>query len=160
MRWFAGHLGPVVTPLLDGELEQAESERAWEHVLTCGECQSAVEREAWVKSRVAFLAPGEPPSSLVGSLSGLAADDWQDEEAVRAAWTTVDAIEARHRARRAGVAAVGAGGVSAAILGFAAFGGLLGGSTPVGAPAASLTGGSTPGAAALDMETRLRAPRP
>lgn len=65
-----GHLGAKVTALLDGRLPAAEEERAWEHVHSCHPCRDAVEREGWVKTRLAQLGHvGTPsPSSLRDSL--------------------------------------------------------------------------------------------
>ena len=64
-----GHLGPRVSALLDGQLSPAEAERAWAHVHACHACRDAVEREGWVKTRLAGLlgrrrpAP-DPPQGL------------------------------------------------------------------------------------------------
>lgn len=65
-----GHLGSRVTALLDGRLPAAEEERAWEHVHGCHPCRDAVEREGWVKTRLAQLgcASTSSPSSLRASL--------------------------------------------------------------------------------------------
>ncbi|NYG56675.1 zf-HC2 domain-containing protein [Nocardioides perillae] len=67
-----GHLGSRVSALLDGQLDPAEEERAWAHVHACHACRDLVEREGWVKTRLAGLAGGAPapgaPESLRGSL--------------------------------------------------------------------------------------------
>jgi hypothetical protein len=65
-----GHLGSRVTALLDGRLPAAEEERAWEHVHACHPCRDAVEREGWVKTRLAQLGCSSTasPSSLRQSL--------------------------------------------------------------------------------------------
>ena len=67
-----GHLGPRVSALLDGQLSPAETERAWAHVHVCHQCRDAVEREGWVKTRLAGLATGSTtaPEWLKGSLRG------------------------------------------------------------------------------------------
>lgn len=67
-----GHLGSRVTSLLDGQLPPAEEERAWDHVHGCHPCRDAVEREGWVKTRLAMLAPlgSQTPSGLRESLLG------------------------------------------------------------------------------------------
>lgn len=67
-----GHLGPRVSALLDGQLSPAETERAWAHVHGCHACRDAVEREGWVKTRLAGLAAAEAgaPDRLKGSLRG------------------------------------------------------------------------------------------
>ena len=74
-----------------------------------------------------------PPDRLLGSLQQLPAEgatsapSWQGIEA----WFTVDELERGARRRRAGLAAAGAGSVSAAVLGLAALGSFgLGGGTP------------------------------
>lgn len=67
-----GHLGARASALLDGQLPEDESERAWLHVSECSQCHGLIEREAWLKRRLACL--GEPsssvgaPDSLKGSL--------------------------------------------------------------------------------------------
>ena len=67
-----GHLGSRVSALLDGQLPPAEAERAWAHVHACHACRDLVEREGWVKTRLAGLTWGEPatPDHLKGSLLG------------------------------------------------------------------------------------------
>lgn len=66
-----GHLGTRVSALLDGQLSEAESERAWSHVHLCHLCRDVVEREGWIKTRLAGLAAsgtGRAPEHLKGSL--------------------------------------------------------------------------------------------
>ena len=65
-----GHLGDRVSALLDGQLSSAEEERAWAHVHACHQCRDVVEREGWVKTRLAGLSfdAACAPSSLKGSL--------------------------------------------------------------------------------------------
>ena len=63
-----GHLGPRVSALLDGQLPPAEAERAWAHVHLCHLCRDAVEREGWVKTRLAGLGGTTAPAHLKGSL--------------------------------------------------------------------------------------------
>ncbi|WP_110239320.1 hypothetical protein [Nocardioides gilvus] len=58
-----GHLGSRVSALLDGRLPQADEERAWEHVHLCHPCRDAVEREGWVKTRLAQLSHDHSASS-------------------------------------------------------------------------------------------------
>ena len=69
------HLGTRVSALLDGQLPAAEAERAWAHVHACHVCRDLVEREGWIKTRLAGLPapPGgfEPPPHLLGSLLGM-----------------------------------------------------------------------------------------
>ena len=136
-----GHLGSSVSALVDGQLDEETTERAWDHVLHCPPCRRLVEHEGWVKRQLAQIAGAttpEPPSDrLVGSLRGLdpAVLDASD------AWAATDRLEDRSRTRRrAGIALVGAGSVSAAVLGLSTLTATpmgLGGSgaTPAGCPA-------------------------
>jgi hypothetical protein len=154
-RFWGGHLGPAVSALVDGQLDEESSERAWDHVLHCPSCRRQVEREGWVKRQLAQMSGsglGEPSRQLIGSLHQL---DPVEEE-TREAWAAVDELEERGRGRRrAGIAAVGVGSVSAAVLGISALSStaLLGG-TPPAPPATSLTR-TTPTAGPL---AQLRAP--
>jgi anti-sigma factor RsiW len=136
MWWFGGHLGSTVSALVDGQLDDATTERAWQHVLQCPPCRRLVEREGWVKRRLVEIggsaaADELPTDRLLGSLYRL------EPAAVETAWAAVEAIEARGRGRRrAGLALVGAGSVSAAVLGLSALSGSTlgiggaGGATP------------------------------
>ena len=78
-RVVIGHLGARVSALLDGQLSPADEERAWAHVHSCHQCRDAVEREGWVKTRLADLqlAPARTrPSHLKGSLLVRGLVDW------------------------------------------------------------------------------------
>jgi hypothetical protein len=77
----------------------------------CPGCRRVVEREGWLKTRLATLSDptAEARPSLLGSLYDVDA------------WATVDEIERRGRTRRTAIAAVGAGSVGAAVLGLVAF---------------------------------------
>lgn len=140
---WGGHLGPSVSALVDGQLDDESTERAWAHVMECDSCRRQVEREGWVKRRLAQMAGsqptgGEPSSTLLGSLYDL---DPVERE-TRAAWAAVGELEERGRGRRrVGLAAAGVGSVSAAVLGFSALSGApLGiGGGPSAPPATSLT---------------------
>jgi len=106
MLWFSGHIGSNASALVDGQLSPADEERAWQHVLGCAGCRRLVEREGWVKQRLAGLAGPTTlaaPPSLLGSLYDVDA------------WATVDEIERRSKRRRATVALVGAGSVGVAV---------------------------------------------
>ena len=107
-----GHLGHRVSALLDGQLGEAESEKAWAHLASCRACQQDVERESWIKRRVAGLsydAFSAAPSSLKGELLG--------------APGLGCAIPLPREQRRAvGLALVGGGALGAAVMGFVAFG--------------------------------------
>ena len=64
-----GHLGDRVSALLDGQLPPTEEERAWAHVHSCHLCRDLVEREGWVKTRLAGLSfDAAAPDHLRGSL--------------------------------------------------------------------------------------------
>ena len=144
-----GHLGgPTVSALVDGQLDEESTERAWTHVLDCPSCRRAVEREGWVKCQLARMAGSSPeadvPDGLLGSLHALhpLTDLDPVERETREAWAAVGEIEERGRGRRrAGLAAVGVGSVSAAVLGFTALSGSpLGiGGVPSWPPPSALT---------------------
>jgi anti-sigma factor RsiW len=102
------HLGSRVSALLDGQMSPAEEERAWSHVHTCPTCRAAVEREGWVKRQLAYLSladSGPAPNALKGSLCS------------RGAFASYpDFVSHDERGRRlAGLAAIGAGSVGAAM---------------------------------------------
>ena len=103
-----GHIGSNASALVDGQLSQADEERAWSHVLGCPGCRRLVEREGWIKQRLAGLGAGAPapaaPPTLLGNLYDVDA------------WAQVDEIERRSTRRRATVALVGAGSVGVAVL--------------------------------------------
>ena len=128
-----GHLGTRVSALLDGQLSDAEAERAWSHVHTCHLCRDAVEREGWVKTRLAGLSsgPGGAPDHLKGSLlSGTS-------PAVATALT--------ERPRRTGMVVLGGSAAGVAVLGVLALG-LTSGDVPVPDRRAPVTdlGGTSP----------------
>jgi hypothetical protein len=132
-RLLGGHLGASVSALVDGQLDAESSERAWDHVLHCLPCRRLVEHEGWVKRQLAQIAgttaPDEPSDRLVGSLLHM-------DPTAASAWADVEDIEQRSRGRRrAGIALVGAGSVSAAVLGISTLG-VIGGTT--GTPATSI----------------------
>jgi len=132
LRLLPGHLGASVSALVDGQLDDESSERAWEHVGVCPPCRRLVEHETSLKRRLARFAEGpragEPSDELIGSLRDLDPTT---------AWAQTQEIESGSRTlRRAGIAIVGAGSVSAAVFGLSALGG------PTGPPTTSI-GGST-----------------
>lgn len=139
MWWLGGHLGAAVSALVDGQLDEESSERAWAHVADCASCRRLVQREGWVKRQLAEMACGAPdapgpPSDLLGSLYGLeplaggpverhAAAPAGVHPSARASWAAVEQLERRDRPRRrAGLALVGVGSVSAAVLGLSTLG--------------------------------------
>ena len=110
-----GHLGPRVSALLDGQLSAEDTERAWAHVHSCHTCRDQVEREGWVKTRLAGLSFGatSTPDSLKGSLLG----------ALPATPSGSFLVEDReHRRRQIGLVALGGGAVGAAVMGVLALG--------------------------------------
>jgi len=155
---FGGHLGTMVSALVDGQLDPESTERAWQHVLSCSTCRGQVEREAWVKRKLSTMCGNEPSADLLGSLHGLAAQSAPTLEGLQA-WAEVDRLEQSTRGRRAGFALAGAGGVSAAVLGFAALSSLGLGGAPGGNPAASITGSTqapSPTTAVLPAVARVQ----
>ena len=83
----------------------------------CHLCRDLVEREGWVKTRLAGLswgAPAEVPGHLRGSLLG--APDLTPGEA----YLVSDGRD--HRARRVGLVALGSGAAGAAVMGVLALG--------------------------------------
>jgi hypothetical protein len=149
MRYLAGHLGVAVSALLDGQLDPSSAERAWGHVHACDACCRQVEREGWVKTRLAGMTGGDrgaPPQELLGSLYGLAGP----EPSGAAAWAAVDEIERRGRGRRrTGLAVAGAGSVSVAVLGLASLTGATLGGGPAPAPTTALTRAPATGSPAV-----------
>lgn len=125
-----GHLGPRVSALLDGQMSPADEERAWEHVHSCHQCRDAVEREGWVKTRLAGMqyAGSAAPSHLKGSLlfQEIAAGwgDLHDDGLVGAG------VVGRSR-RHLGMTGISGGAVGAAVLGVLALG-----AAPANAPGA------------------------
>ena len=85
MSLLGNHLGARTSALLDGQLPAAEEERAWAHVHECCACRRLVEREGWLKRRLAGLSvdPGvSAPADLKGSLRGgvMAAAMWPSDD--------------------------------------------------------------------------------
>ena len=128
-----GHLGPRVSALLDGQLSSADEERAWEHVHACHLCRDAVEREGWVKTRLASMqfAGAAAPSHLKGSLlvRGLISD-WSDD--LDGELVGGGAMRSR---RHLGVAGISSGAVGAAVMSVLALG-----ASPANAPGAAVNG--------------------
>lgn len=115
-----GHLGSRVSALLDGQLPPDEAERAWAHVHVCHACRDQVEREGWVKTRLAGLSFGgtSAPEHLKGSLLGGPGAPAGPPGDAYLAFPRDD-----HRTRRnVGIAALGGGAVGAAVMGVLALG--------------------------------------
>jgi hypothetical protein len=114
------HLGSRVSALLDGRLPPAEEERAWAHVHECHPCRDLVEREGWVKTRLAGLSFAdrsecEAPDRLKSSL--LAASGC-GSALTPPQFPTSAGVRARHRS----LAAIGGGAAGAAVVGVLALG--------------------------------------
>ena len=118
-----GHLGSRVSALVDGQLSAADAERAWAHVYSCHACRDLVEREGWVKTRLAGLSfdagARSAPAGLKGSLIGTSVAGAPGD-----AYLAVD--DSAHRRR--GLVAIG-GAAGAAVMGV-----LVLGVTPASAP--------------------------
>jgi anti-sigma factor RsiW len=142
-RLLGGHLGSSVSALVDGQLDDEANDRAWQHVHQCEPCRRLVEHESWLKRRLAHIADtprvDEPSDRFLGALLHL------DPEAM--AWAETHQVEDRGRSRRrAGIVVVGAGSVSAAVLGIATLGGAPLGVGQGDRTPATTIGGSTAGA--------------
>jgi anti-sigma factor RsiW len=113
-----GHLGSRTSALLDGQLSPEETERAWEHVHACHACRDLVEREGWIKTRLAGLsfevASPSTPAGLKGSLIGADLTGPPGD-----AYLTMPGDQRR---RSAGMAMIGGGAVGAAVMGVLVFG--------------------------------------
>lgn len=130
-----GHVGSRVSALIDGQLPEEVAERLWTHVHTCCSCRELVEREGWVKTRLAGLSHQQRP----------APDYLQSLLTLGPAIATLPTVAEPHRSagvqrRRTALAVVvGAGSVSAALVGVVALAGPAQTPVPVErrAPAAS-----------------------
>jgi len=112
-----GHLGDRVSALLDGQMSAAEEERAWNHVHGCHQCRDQVEREGWVKTRLAGLSfdASCAPSSFKQSLLASIASGLPPGDAYLAAGRDP-------RPRRVSLVALGGGAAGAAVMGVLALG--------------------------------------
>jgi hypothetical protein len=121
-----GHLGARVSALLDGQLSPDETERAWEHVHACHACRDLVEREGWVKRRLAGLsfdvAAPPAPSGLKGALLGGPPGDAYLEHHPDDPHDPRDTASGGQRRRAIGLAAIGGSAAGAAVMGVLAFG--------------------------------------
>lgn len=110
-----GHLGDRASALLDGQLCAEETERAWAHVHGCHACRDRVEREAWLKRRLAGLTYDptacSTPDDLKGTLLGAPGDVF-----FPLGLQYVDQDRSSHR-RALTLAALGGVGVGAAMMG-------------------------------------------
>jgi len=114
-----GHLGSRVSALLDGQLPPDEAERAWAHVHACHFCRDQVEREGWVKTRLAGLSFGSTsaPAHLKGSLLGSPLSVPPGD-----AYLALARHADQRPRRNAGLVALGGGALGAAVMGVLALG--------------------------------------
>ncbi len=107
-----GHLGDRASALLDGQLSEADSDRAWSHVATCQSCNDLIERENWIKRRLAGLTydPAAASDGLKGSLLGAGGCE------------PGAFFGAEHHRRNVALAAIGGSAVGAAVMGVLALG--------------------------------------
>lgn len=144
--YLSGHLGDRAAALVDGQLDPAHEERAWQHVHACPGCRQAVEQQAAAKVTLGSLgdAPDAPGPS-----------GWLAPEAL-AAWAQVAELErgARRRTTRLGVAGVVGGSALTASLAVAVVVGSGVSAPPVRpAPADVVTGVRTPAPPARTVAT-------
>lgn len=90
--------------MLDGQLSAAETDCAWAHVAACVPCRESVQRETWIKQRMAGL------SALTTAPTSLKGDLLRPERCG----------ERREHRRAVSFAAVSGGAVGAAMMGFIA----------------------------------------
>lgn len=140
-----GHIGSSVSALVDGQLSTQDEERAWAHVMTCPGCRRLVEREGWVKTRLASLSS---PCTPAGASSGLLGSLYDVD-----AWATADELERHSSRRRVALVAVGAGSVGAAVLGLVAFTGGAAGNN-------ELPGDPPPASINADLASPAATPKP
>ncbi|UDY22828.1 anti-sigma factor family protein [Nocardioides sp. Kera G14] len=112
MSLLGGHLGDRVSALLDGQLSEAETERAWAHANECHACRELVEREGWIKRRLAGLTydPAAASDGLKGSLMGAAHCE------------PGSFFGPEHQRRNVALATIGGTAVGAAVMGVLALG--------------------------------------
>lgn len=129
-----GHLGARVSALLDGQLSPAEAERAWAHVHGCHACRDQVEREGWLKRRLAGLAQEvaspSAPADLKGSLLGVGPDGPLGAPG-RSPYASLDDRDRPGPAGLPALAVLGGGALGAAVVGALVLGVGSGGSPGV-----------------------------
>ncbi|WP_028659116.1 hypothetical protein [Nocardioides insulae] len=109
-----GHLGSRASALLDGQLSAEDAERAWQHVHDCHQCRDHVEREGWVKRRLAGLGGGDATALPAGLKGALLRPDLPLEACLE--------FDAPPRRTAVGLAVLGGGAVGAAMMGVLALG--------------------------------------
>lgn len=155
----ATHLGSRASALLDGQLAAEDEERAWAHVESCDECRHRLERERWIKSRLACLshepAASSAPASLKGSLLGAVPEREPFGGAAAMDVMVFALVRQEHRARRnAGLAALGGTALGAAVMGVITLA-----AAPVSEPPAAVSPNSVSRAVTVANRVREVAPR-
>ncbi|MDN5894189.1 MAG: zf-HC2 domain-containing protein [Nocardioides sp.] len=113
-----GHVGNKVSALIDGQLPATESERLWAHVHSCGACRDLVEREGWVKTRLAGLALCGSQPSAPNYLRSVLCEPIEAESGFKSGRAVDGSGAPAHDRRRAVMAAaLGAGSIGAALCG-------------------------------------------
>jgi hypothetical protein len=149
-----GHLGDRVSALLDGQLAGADEERAWAHVHACHQCRDLVEREGWVKTRLAGLSfeAAAAPISLKGSLLSSLSDGVPPGDVYLTS-------PSDPKPRRVTLVALGGGAAGAAVMGVLALG-----AAPADAPTLErrppITSITTPTPVVLSVHNRRGVPLP
>jgi anti-sigma factor RsiW len=149
-----GHLGDRVSALLDGQLSPADEERAWAHVHACHQCRDLVEREGWVKTRLAGLSfeAAVAPTTLKGSLLSSLSDGLPPGDVYLTSAPDP-------KPRRVTLVAIGGGAAGAAVMGVLALG-----AAPADAPnlerRAPTTSISTPTPVSVSFHNRRGVPLP
>src|SRR4051812_21691102 len=106
-----GHLGDVLSALLDGELAYDEAVAARAHLQACPFCRAELDATASTRTLVRSLPMLDPPHGLIDTIIATPAGDEADEEAA------VVPITSRRPARSKPMAAVA--GMAAAVALFA-----------------------------------------
>ena len=136
-----GHVGTRVVALGDGQLPAAEAERLWTHVHQCPACRAQVEREGWVKTKLAGLAlscpPPVAPQGLRGTLAGFSQGVPSYADATHADASAPLGPYQGERRRALTFAGIGAGSIGVAMLGVVAL------SLPADAPIQDRRGTTT-----------------
>jgi hypothetical protein len=109
------HLGAKVSALLDGRLPKAEEERCWSHVHLCPPCRDMVEREGWVKTRLAGLSAGDAGASHSLKASIMSASALEGVSIFAS-----DHLGEPRRTWSRGMISVGGGALGAAVIGVVA----------------------------------------
>lgn len=152
-----GHLGVRVSALLDGQLAPDDEERAWAHVHACHQCRDLVEREGWVKTRLAGLSfdGAQASSHLKGSLLSSVSSGF----GLPPGEAYLVAASSDPRPRRIGLVALGGGAAGAAVMGVLALG-----AAPADAPTfdrrTPATSVTTPAPTGLNLQHRRGVPLP